>query len=723
MSLPPGVRLGPYEIVELLGAGGMGEVYRARDPRLDRDVAIKVLPRAVSTDSDRLRRLQDEARAVAVLSHPHICQIFDVGADYLVFEFIAGQPLSGPLPVSHAIEIAIQIASALEAAHSRGILHRDLKPQNIMVTASGDAKLLDFGLAKLSVPRREDLQATRTTAGTVLGTAAYMSPEQASGLHVDHRTDIFSFGALLYELLSGQRAFSGASSAEIASAVLRDDPPPLAVAPSIRTIVRRCLAKNPAQRFQTMAEVRTALIEVQQPAVAAGSATSIAVLPFANLSADKDNEYFSDGLAEEIINALVQISGLRVIARTSAFAFKGQHTDIRRIAEALGVTHVLEGSVRKADNRIRVTAQLITARDGSHEWSERYDRELQDVFAIQDDIAGAIASTLQAKLSAPGAARRYTPALPAYEAYLRGRHHVFQFTPEAAARAVQAFHRAIELDPLFARPHAELGLGYVLSTTNGYAWMRDVAASIREAAETALKLEPSEPAPHWLLGMLAAAWAYDWREAQRQFLLALETPSQASDVHWGYGSFYLQALGRFGESVTEMERQVQLDPLNVSWRAVLAAHLNHAERFEDAVEQAKTALTLDERHWVPAMVLAQSYGHLGRWNEAMETAERAYQRAAWNGLAAGVLAGVAMRAGKRDRAEEVVRRMGEHPRPLFGRVEYHLWCGDIDAAADWYARAIEARDPFCVVFAHAPLGRDLRASARWPPLSKTMNLP
>ena len=723
MSLRPGVRLGPYEVVELIGAGGMGDVYRARDPRLGRDVAIKVLPPDVATDSDRLRRLQEEARAVAALSHPHICQIFDVGPDYLVLEFIDGRPLSGPLPASRALDVAVQVASALEAAHSRGILHRDLKPQNVMLTTSGAAKLLDFGLAKIAVSNSDDA-ATRTTAGTVLGTIAYMSPEQASGKAVDHRSDIFSFGALLYELLSGQRAFPGATVAEVASAALRDEPQPIAVSPSLQAIIRRCVAKDPAQRFQTMADVRLALSATQASATNTGEATaSIVVLPFANLTPDRDNEYFSDGLAEEIINALVQISGLKVIARTSAFAFKGQHIDVRRIAATLGVTHVLEGSVRKAGNRIRVTAQLITASDGSHEWSERYDRDVQDVFAIQDDIAGAIAGTLQTKLIPHATVRRYTPALPAYEAFLRGRHHVFQFTPDASERGLEAFKRAIELDPGFARPHAEIGLASLLSVTNGYRSMVDMAATIRESAETALRLDPSEPAPHWLLGALAAVWDYDWRESQRRFRLALETASQASDVHWGYGSFYLQPLGRFGESVAEMERQVQVDPLNVSWRAVLAAHLNHAERFHEAIEQATTALSINEHHWGPAFMLAQSYGHLGRWDEAREFAERAYRGARWNGLAAGVLAGVSARSGRRDRADEVLREMGDDPRPLYGRVEYHLWCGEIDRAADWYARAIEARDPFCVVFAQAPLGRELRASPHWRSLAAAMNLP
>ena len=325
MSLVPGTALGPYVIDAPLGAGGMGEVYRARDTRLGRAVAIKVLPQAFAADPDRLRRFEQEARAVAALNHPHICQIYDVAhhrpdakleqpPSYLVLEYIEGSPLRGPLPADEALRLARQVASALEAAHRRGILHRDLKPANILVT-SGSAeapavKLLDFGLAKVALPAGE---VTGTVDGTIAGTAAYMSPEQAQGKPVDERSDVFSFGAVFYEVLSGRRAFGGDTSIEILSAVLRDEPRPLSASP-LAAVVRRCLEKDASRRYQTIGEVRAAL---ENPAsLPAEREPSIAVLPFANLSADKDNEYFSDGLAEEIINALTRIPGLKVTART-----------------------------------------------------------------------------------------------------------------------------------------------------------------------------------------------------------------------------------------------------------------------------------------------------------------------------------------------------------------------------------------------------------------------
>src|SRR5579871_1432031 len=445
MSLSAGTRLGPYEILSSIGAGGMGEVWKARDTRLNRIVAIKRLK------PDSSARFQQEARAIAALCHPNICQIFDIGADFLVLEFVEGSPLKGPLSAAEALPLAIEIASALEAAHKRGILHRDLKPDNVLVTERG-VKLLDFGLAKMT--GEPDIDTTRTTDGTLLGTAAYMSPEQARGLSLDARSDIFSFGSLLYELLSGRRAFARASILETLNAVVSSEPQPLDS--PLSSVVKKCLAKDAAQRFQSATELKAALanpptkIEHIQAGIAqaAVAQASIAVLPFANMSVDKDQEYFSDGLAEEILNLLAKVPGLKVIARTSSFAFRGKEQDVRNIAQALSVRTILEGSVRKSGNRIRVTAQLIDASDGSHLWSERYDRELIDVFEVQDEIAAAIAGSLRLELRPEG--RKHTPAAPVYEEFLKARHYLRNWYPEFASKARECLQRALTLDPDFA---------------------------------------------------------------------------------------------------------------------------------------------------------------------------------------------------------------------------------------------------------------------------------
>ena len=407
MAFAAGERIGPYEVLTLLGAGGMGEVYKARDTRLHRIVALKTLSAEKVVDDDRKRRFLIEAQAASRLNHPNIVAIHDIfeenGGCFIAMEYVAGTTLEqantgGGLPLKHAMKYAAEIADALIAAHSAGIIHRDLKPANIIITEDGRVKLLDFGLAKLiepTVPTPGSETATlRTLPGVILGTAAYMSPEQAEGQELDARSDIFSFGLVLYEMLCGQRAFRGDSWISTLAAILHDEPRPLRrikaeIPASVEQHVTRCLRRDPAQRFQTMLEVKQALEEeassgTASPPVTKTEAASIAVLPFTNLSADRENEYFSDGLAEEIINVLTKVPELRVIARTSAFVLRGKEQDLRIIGERLRVGTILEGSVRRSGNRIRVTAQLINVADESHLWSERYDREMTDIFAIQD---------------------------------------------------------------------------------------------------------------------------------------------------------------------------------------------------------------------------------------------------------------------------------------------------------------------------------------------------
>ena len=451
MELNSGSKLGPYEIVSQIGAGGMGSVWKARDPRLNRDVAIKV------SDARFSERFAREAKAIAALNHANICQIYDVGPDYIVMEYIEGTPPRGPLSASEAVRLALGIATALEAAHGKGITHRDLKPANILVTQSG-VKLLDFGLALVndnSGVAIADAPTALSVAGAVVGTVAYMSPEQAQGKPADTRSDIFSFGLVLYELLSGRQAFAENSAVETMAAIIREEPAPLDAPPKLAGIVTRCLRKAPGARFQTMSEVRTALERVN--AVRAGETPSIAVLPFANMSADKDNEYFSDGLADEILNALTQLQGLRVIARASAFAFRGRESAIAEIGEKLRVASILHGSVRRAGNCIRVSVQLIDVADESQLWSERYDRELRDIFDIQDEIAHAIVATLKVRLGANREGpivKRYTDNLEAHSLYLKGSFHMYRLTNEELDKGREYLEWAVALEPGHAPPYS-----------------------------------------------------------------------------------------------------------------------------------------------------------------------------------------------------------------------------------------------------------------------------
>ena len=728
--LTPGTRLGPYEIEGLIGAGGMGQVYRARDPRLGRHVAIKTLAGADAHDLDRVRRFETEARAAGALDHPNLLTVYDVGREgeiaFIVSELLDGETFrtrleQGPLPERQAIDYGVQIARGLAAAHARGIVHRDLKPENLFLTRDGRVKILDFGVAKLtpSVPSDAATATALTGAGMVVGTVGYMAPEQAQGRAVDARSDIFSVGAVFYEMLSGARAFGGDTMADVLSAILRDEPRPLRTGAAIERVVTRCLSKTPGDRFRDASELAFVLEKIT--ASPGAQPASIVVLPFANMSRDSDDEYFSDGLAEEIINALAQIPALKVIARTSAFAFKGQHTDIRRIAETLGVTTVLEGSVRRNGSRLRVTAQLINAADGTHIWLQRYDREMADVFDIQDDIARAIASALQVTLALE--TKRHTPSLPAYDAFLRGRFQLFTLTAGGWQRARASLQQAIDLDPLYPQPLVTLGFGYLLVEASGLEDLRVAAPQIRALAERALEIAPANPEPRFLLGAVAVALEYDWPDAARQFHLAFAAPTVSAEARWAYASLYLQPLGRNRESVAEMRRAVEQDPLNVSYRAIAASHMVHAGMYDEALVEVRQALEIDEHNFAAGFVTVEAYLASGSPPKALAAAEHAYRSAPWASYLVGTLAGLRAQSGDVDGAEELVRQLDAAPDKPFSRVLYHLLVGEIAAAAAWYERAIAQRELFAIFMIPAPIVKPLRASPHWARLATLMRLP
>jgi serine/threonine-protein kinase len=708
MRLNPGTRLGPYEILALLGAGGMGEVWKARDTRLNRLVAIKCLR------PDSSARFQLEARAIAALGHPHICQIFDIGPDYLVLEFVEGAPPQGPMPASQALPLAIEIAGALEAAHRRGILHRDLKPANVLVTECG-AKLLDFGLAKLT--GESDNDATRTTEGTVLGTAAYMSPEQALGRPLDARSDIFSFGALLYEILSGRRAFSGNSILETLNAVVGSDPPPLDS--PLFPVVKKCLAKTPAERFQTAAELRAAL--ANPAAKPAGPKASIAVLPFANMSREPDDEYFSDGLAEEVINALVRVPGLKVTARTSAFAFKGQNTDVRKIAEILGVTNILEGSVRRAGNRLRVTAQLIHAADGMHLWSERYDRQAEDVFAIQDDIAAAIAGELKLRF-APDAAPRRQINLKAHEAYLRHRQFLWGFTPESLRRSHECLEQAIALDPGYALAYVGLADHHLSQFWSG-APSDEGFLRARGFATRALEADPGLAHAHAVMGIVAGLYERNWDEARRRFRLAMSSEA----VHWHvrslYSVFHLQPLGLLQEARRQMELVLEDDPLcQVSYHAFGVA-LDGLGLQAQANAAWRRSVELDPGFAIGWMHLSLHQSLYGNHAEARESARKAWNLFPTSPYVIGALAGALEATGDAAQARDLLAAPPPHPSALAVTQScYHLAKGSLDEAVNWIGQASEKNFAPTASFLVRPYERFLSTCQAWPALLAQLGL-
>ncbi len=719
MPLAAGDKIGPYEILAPIGTGGMGEVWKARDTRLNRLVALKMLK------AEHAGRFRGEARAVAALNHPNVCQIYDVGPDYLVLEYVEGIPLKGPLAIEETVRLAIQIAGALEEAHNRGVLHRDLKPGNIMVTPAGTAKVLDFGLAKMERPLLSS-DTLMTVPGAVVGTPAYMSPEQAQGQRLDARSDIFSFGSVLYAMVSGRNPFSGETPFATLSALIEEEPPPLQAPPELRRIVIRCLAKQPAHRFQAMAQVRGALQQIVfKPDKPEETEPSIAVLPFANMSGEKDQEYFSDGLAEEIINSLAQLPGLKVTARTSAFAFRGKEQDITRIAGELRVRTILEGSVRKAGNRIRVTAQLINAADGYHLWSQRYDRNLEDVFAVQDEIATAIAEALQVKLSVqPAALRSYKPNLPAYEAFLKARHQSLKFTSESLARGREYLEEAIALDPGFALPHCDLAWYFRNLGLLGEMPAHTAMPKARAAARRALEIDPSLPEAHAILGLAAAEYDYDWNEAEREMGLATIHDPLSTMVRTFY-SFYLAGVGRAGEGVQQMERALRDDPVNTECCFVLSMCRCLAGRYEEAVAGLLQTQELDGNFPGACGWLGFCYVSRGLFAEALPCAEKWHQLLPGHLDAIGFLAGLLERVGQGKRAQELLqhRLPEEAPGVAVGRFHFHLVNGNIGEAADWLEKAVGERNPGIVYYVRSPMAKALRESPRWPALAKMMNLP
>ena len=747
MGLAAGAKLGPYEILAPIGAGGMGRVYKARDTRLGRVVAVKV------SDEKFTERFDREARAVAALNHPNICTLYDVGPNYLVMEFVDGVPIAATNNFPALLDLAIQTAEGVAAAHALGLVHRDLKPANILITRQQRVKILDFGLVIAAPLSLADTASTLTmgvtSPGTIVGTVSYMSPEQARGQLVDVRADLWSLGVVLYEITTGHRPFEGLTAAVTFAEILKQTPIPVrrrnpAVPQEWEAIISRLLEKDRELRYQSAADLLAAIKRVVSDAQASSTpqrdanqtsaatldrVASIAVLAFTDMSAAKDQGWFCDGIAEEILNALTSLQGLKVAARTSAFFFKGKNEDLRTIGEKLKVSTVLEGSVRRAGDRVRVTVQLSNVQDGYQLWSERYDRELKDIFDVQDEIAKSIANRLTVTLVGPQNHRLVeigTANIEAYQVYLKGR-ALLERRGASVPAGLDLLRQAVLLDPSYSQAWAGVADAYTVLAYSGAVRGSETRRHAMAAATRSIELDSGSAAGHTALACAALLFENDRARAGAEFQQALELNPKYVMARCWYALFYLQwACGKDEEGIAESRRALDLDPLSSYVAMSLASCLCTAGRLNEAIQSARRAVQLDPESFVAHWMLGVSLGTAGQFDEAISTLEGAAGRSGRHTLAVTCLAGVFGQWGKRPEAAALYRELTH--RASRGYISAaHLAiaaeaAGLREEAVASARRAWEEREPPFILWARRfPQFRSLHADPRFAAILHEMD--
>jgi serine/threonine protein kinase/Flp pilus assembly protein TadD len=780
------MRFGAYEIIAFIGAGGMGEVWKARDTRLERDVALKVLPAEVLTDEHARARLLREARLASKLNHPHVCTIHEVGEAegraYIAMELVEGQSLSarlseGALPTEEVLRYGQQIADALSHAHERRIVHRDLKSANVVITPAGWAKVLDFGLAKrLSGEELEGAatltQVSLTAPETLTGTLAYMAPEQLRGRPADVRSDIWALGVVLYEMATGQRPFQGKTGFELSSAILNETPAlPPTVPGELGAVIERCLAKEPGQRYQRASEVNTALGAIRsgksvswatwryrlarRPWLAlvgaavvlvavlfglnvaglrgrllSGGKTlkfnSLAVLPLENLSGDKEQDYFADGMTEELITNLAKVSALKVVSRTSVMQYKGTKKSLPQIAKELNVKAVIEGSVVREGGRVRVTAQLIQASTDKHLWADHYERDLTSILGLQSEIAGTIADKVHAALT-PAERSRLSGARPvnpeAYEDYLKGKFYLNKMTQDGYEKGLAYLNQAVEKDPTNPQSYAALALAYSII---GHERHPDAFERAKAAARKAEELGGNPPAEMYLAsGMTKLYSDWDYAGAEKDLRRAMELNSSLGEAHRDY-AWYLHLTGHGDEALAKMKRAQEVEPLNPLFYADRGWQYFWMGQNDQALGEARKSLELDPNFNEALCVLGYAYADKGMYNEAIDAHQKlATVDPTWRWCLVESLA----QAGRKDEARRTLAKfLAQKPAPAGGWdgwfiAEIYTLLGDKNEAFRWLEAAYKERSSFLPWINQNPFYAPLHDDPRFLDLVRRMNVP